>query len=406
MAGHEAKKNLLKHTFPDLADELLDQLATVARVTSYPIETVLCHEGKHEDVFYIIVEGHVIFTKRMGEEEHMLRKGKPGDFFGEMSLLDETVVRSASVKTLDTTTVLEIDRTIFDNMIKSNPALVLSMTQIIVRRMRDNDRQALLELQGQKHEIQKAYDALQKLDEQRNIFLTTLAHELRTPLTSITGYMQLIRSGLMKGPGLQLSLEKIGSGLDRLVSLINDLLFLQEIEVVEPRFRKADLRGIFEEVVEKARPHAEQQNAIIKLHLPDEMPEMVIDTDGLMRAFGHLLDNAIKFSPDGGNILINVKLVDGHLEVEFIDHGVGISPEFMPRLFQRFERDEIYGKHLFGGVGLGMPIVKHIVDNHHGTIEVESVRGAGTTFRLKLPFDAKRATVEMNVDDAWVDVPG
>lgn len=406
MAGQEAKKTLLKHTFPDLMEDLLDQLALLARVNTYPAEAVLCHEGKHENVFYIIVEGEVVFTKTMGSEEHLLRKGKPGDFFGEMALLDEAVARSASVKTSVSTTLLEIDRAVFTNMIKSHPELILSMTRIIVQRMRENDRQAMAEMQAQKQELQKAYDSLRKLDAQRNIFLTTLAHELRTPLTSVTGYMQLIRSGHMKGAGLQLSLEKIGAGLDRLVSLINDLLFLQEIEVVEPRFRKADIKLILEEVIEKAQPYAEQQKTIVHLQLPSTLPEMIVDTDGLTRAFGHLLDNAIKFSPDGGNILIQGKTEDAYLEIKFIDHGVGIDPEFMPRLFQRFERDETYGKHLFGGVGLGMPIVKHILDSHHGTIDVASQRGVGTTFILRLPYDAKKATIELNVDDAWVDVPG
>ncbi|MBZ0307832.1 MAG: HAMP domain-containing histidine kinase, partial [Anaerolineae bacterium] len=222
-------------------------------------------------------------------------------------------------------------------------------------------------------------------------------HELRTPLTTIMGYMQLVRSGFMKGPGLQMSIEKIGANLDRLVSLINDLLFLQEIDTLEPRFREVDVKHILEEVIERALDYAEQQKTSLFLNVEDRFPIIFADADGLTRAFGHLVDNAIKFSPEGGDILVNASVNGEKIHVEVIDHGVGIDPAYMPKLFERFIRDETYKQHLFGGVGLGMPIVKLIVDIHQGHIDVESVRGKGTKFTVSLPIKANHSENENRI---------
>ncbi|NJL92407.1 MAG: cyclic nucleotide-binding domain-containing protein [Anaerolineae bacterium] len=380
MVSPEAKVALLEHTFAGMNSETLAQLTQVARVATYHPGHILCRENEHEDTFYIILDGEVAITKTMGDSEHLLRRGKPGEFFGEMALLDESIGRSASVSTTKTTTVIEIDRQDFNQLVARYPSIVMSMARIIIQRMRENDRLAITELQAQKQELQEAYDSLSKLHEQRNLFLTTLAHELRTPLTGVMGYMQLVRSGLMNGPGLQMSLEKIGAGLDRMVSLINDLLFLQQMEGLEARLRRVDLNSILMEVIDKARPYAQEQKVTFNLALAESLQEIMGDADGLSRAFGHVLDNAIKFSPRGGDVNIGTAQVDDYLNVTIEDHGVGISPEFMPRLFKLFERDEKYNEFLFGGVGLGLPIVKNIMTTTRGLSELTPSAARAQTF--------------------------
>jgi signal transduction histidine kinase len=397
------KQALLKQAFPELSEDILATMAGIAKLKSYPKEAVLCYEDRHEETFYVIHSGEVAFSKRMGEEDRLLRTGEAGEFFGEMTLLDDQIGRSATVRTTQETTVLELDRGALIQIIPKSPQLVMALAKIVIQRMRQNDRQAITELQAQKQEIENAYSDLKKLDEQRHIFLTTLAHELRTPLTSIMGYMQLVRGGHMTGPALQMSLEKIGSGLDRMVSLINDLFFLQEMDILAPRYKKMDLGGILEEVSEKCRERAEKQKVTLRLELGEAIPEIHGDPDGLQRAFWHLADNAIKFSPKGGDVILKLSAKDEVLSVVVQDHGIGIDPAFMPRIFERFVRDEKYEEHLFDGTGLGMPIVKQIVEMHRGTIEIESLRGQGTSVTVKLPADARRATVELKVDEAWVD---
>lgn len=381
------KKDLLKAIFPDVSDSVLENLANVAKINTYPEGTLLCHEDHHENVFYLLVEGEVTFTKTLNDTQFFLRNGLPGQFFGEMALIDPSITRSASVTTTTPETkVLELERADFEQFIQEHPAMVLAMARVITHRMRENDRAALAELQSQNQQIEKAYESLRRIDEQRTIFLNTLAHELRTPLTTIMGYMQLVRSGFMKGPGLQMSIEKIGTNLDRMVSLMNDLLFLQEMEALDPHFREVDLKHILEEVIAKAKENSEWQKSTLILNVEESFPQIAADADGLTRAFGHLVDNAIKFSPEGGDITVNAATEGENIRVEVIDHGVGIDPEYMPKLFERFVRDETYKQYLFGGVGLGMPIVKQIVNMHQGKIEVDSTRGKGTKVTVRLPI--------------------
>lgn len=406
MSDFEIKKALLTQAFPELKNDLLEPLAKAATLKTYPGGSVLCHEDHFEDIFYIVQSGEVEFSKRMGISDHILRTGRAGEFFGEMALLSEGIGRSATVKATRQTTVLEIDRNTFKELIHLAPDLVLTLTKIVIQRMRQNDRQTIAQLQAQNRQIEQAYADLQKLDQQRHIFLTTLAHELRTPLTSVIGYMQLVRGGHMTGAGLQMSLEKIGSGLDRMVSLINDLFFLQEMDILDPRFKKVNMGEILEEVIDKCRFKAENQKVNLYLTLAPNLPPLLGETDGLLRAFWHLVDNAIKFSPNGGDVLIHVQTeTEAILKIEVTDHGIGIDPNFLPRIFERFVRDENYNGHLFDGAGLGMPIVKQIIDLHQGSIEIDSVRGFGTTVRIRLPLDARRSTVELSIDDAWVDLP-
>ena len=406
MADDTWKTTLLKLAFPDLTDQLMESLSAVTEVVTYPEGAVLCREGHHGDTFYIIEDGEVAFTLRMGDEDHLLRTGGRGEFFGEMALMDEYAVRSATVTTTQPSTLMEIERGAFIQLIHDEPSLAMLVAKIIGQRMRENDRAALAELAEQKKEIEAAYDALRRLDEQRHEFLNTMSHELRTPLTSVVGYMQLIREGLVQGPGLQMTLEKVGSGLDRLVSLINDLFFLQQIEALEPRFRRVDLTDVLDEVIERARRAAGDQNVTLTLNIDTSLPHIMAEFDGLARAFWHLVDNAIKFSPEGGDVVITAQRDPAGATVEVSDQGVGIDKDFMPRLFNRFERDEEYeGKYMFGGVGLGMPIVKQIIELHRGEIEVESERGVGTTFTVFLPSDARLSTLEINIDDAWFDMP-
>jgi signal transduction histidine kinase len=407
MSDDAWKTALLKLAFPDLAEDLLGVLGNAAEVVTYPADTTLCREGHPGHTFYIIEDGEVAFTMRMEDDDtRLLRVGGRGEFFGEMALLDENYVRSVTAKSLMPTTLLEIKRDAFVQLITDAPSLAMNLAKTISQRMRENDRRALAEVENQKREVEEAYAALQRIDEQRHEFLNTMAHELRTPLTTVTGYMQLIRTGLVQGPGLQQTLEKVGNGLNRMVSLINDLFFLQELDTLEPHFRRVDLTDVLDEVIERARRAATIQNVDLTLNISTNLPYLTAEFDGLVRAFWHLVDNAIKFSPEGGNVVVSAQRDPHGAIVQISDQGVGIDPDFMPRLFDRFERDEEYeGKYLFGGVGLGMPIVKQIIGLHNGEIAVESERGKGTRFEVFLPLDSRRSTIELNVDDAWFDMP-
>jgi signal transduction histidine kinase len=375
---------LLKQVFPGMADEALVQMAWMTRVQTYPPETMLCREGAEEDVFYIVGEGQVIITQQLGSEERFLRYAGPGEYFGEMAVIANTP-RNANVRTTVETTVVEIDKASFVEMIRQNPIIALTMFRTTVGWLRANDTAAIAALNRQKQEVERAYDELRTQERRRSEFLTTLAHELRTPLTTANGFMQLIKSGAMTGPALQMGLDKVANGLEQIVSLVNDLMFLQEMDLLEPAVRPVDIRAVVSTIVEEAADRAAGNNVTVIADMPAALPEVQADPDGLTRALGALLDNAIKFSPNGGEICVRVAQTDDHLRVSFIDPGIGIEPDFIPRIFERFERLEKHGDLLFGGMGLGLPIAKHLVESFGGSISVESEVGKGSTFTVQLP---------------------
>ncbi len=375
---------LLKQVFPGMGVDSLVEMAWLTTSRTYPPDTLLCHEGVEEDVFYIIGDGQVIITQQLGDEERFLRYAGPGQYFGEMALIADTP-RNANVRTLVETTVLEIDRDIFAEMIRRNPIIALTMFRTTVDWLRANDAAAIAELSRQKQEIEYAYHELQLQEQRRSEFLSTLAHELRTPLTTSSGYMQLIKSGNMTGPALSMALEKVSGGLDRVVSLVNDLLFVQEMDLLEPTIRPVNLPEIVAAVVEEAEDRAQANGLTLVTSFPPTLPEIQADADALLRTFRALLDNAIKFSPDGGEVRIEVSVTSDHTNVAFIDPGIGIEPEFMPRIFDRFERREQYGDMLFSGMGLGLSIAKHLIESIGGRISVQSEVGRGSVFTVHLP---------------------
>lgn len=397
---------LLTKTFPDVNRDVLVAIAQLAQIKSYPPHTILCNEGETGDTFYLVGTGEVNITKKMGDDEDkVLRKMEPGEFFGEMALLHDTV-RSATVRTVTQTTVLELDRTTFVAAIQQNPSMVLTLIRTMIDRMRANDAQALAELHAEKEKVENAYEELRRQEEKRGEFLDTMAHELRTPLTAAKGYIQLIRAGMLQGPALQMGIDKIDFSFNRIISLVNDLLFVQEMELLDFGFTKVNIHEVVIEAVDQLKHISAEQRAAIRLEADENLPSIIADHDGLLRVFIHLLDNAVKFSPEGGEIVVKMRSTSKNVEVDFIDHGIGIPNEFMPRLFERFERVESYKEFLFGGLGLGLPIVKHIVESHGGTIAVQSELGQGSTFTLTLPIDARRATITLNVNtNEWVEVP-
>jgi signal transduction histidine kinase len=234
-------------------------------------------------------------------------------------------------------------------------------------------------------ELQKAYEDLNELDRLKSEFITTTSHELRTPLTSIKGYLQLITSGMVP-PDLQPEMLKtVSSHVDTVIHLVNDLLLMQEMDAIEFRKAAVHVAEIVHAEVEAARTRAESAGIRWVLEIAQELPPVWGDAEHLQRMFHNLLDNAIKFSPDGGDVIVRAYAGDKTVTVQVIDSGVGIPREEQEKVFERFYRIEKVGDHLFGGLGLGLAIAKHIVEKHDGRIHVVSAPGEGSTFTVELP---------------------
>jgi signal transduction histidine kinase len=261
----------------------------------------------------------------------------------------------------------------------------LAMVREVSRRLRENDEMAIEDLRLKAKELAEAYQQLAELDYSRRQFLTTIAHELRTPLMAASGYMQVILSGKLQEEALSSALNTVGRNLQEITALVNDILFLQEMDLILPEFQPTDIDSVIAIAVEQQRAYATRNKVDLKLTIPPGLPPVNADAKSLVRAFAAILNNAIKFSPDGGEVLIEVSC-DRHLiHILFQDHGVGITPEALPKIFDRFFHLDNIGGHLFRGIGLGLSIARQVIEQHHGSIEVRSEPGKGSIFIVHLP---------------------
>ena len=248
---------------------------------------------------------------------------------------------------------------------------------------------AIEDLRMKAGELAVAYQQLAEQEYARREFLTTIAHELRTPLTAANGFIQMIQLGLLQGEGLnkddqQTALNNVSRNIQQIVLLVNDLLFLQEMDLILPTFKPTNVEDVLIHLVKQYHGKANENQATIHLEIERGLPLIQGDAKSLERVFAAILDNAIKFSPDGGSVQISAWSESEWVIVETLDHGVGMPPEIIPRIFDRFFHIDQMEGHLFRGVGLGLSIARHVIQQHGGRIEVESKIGMGSRLTVFL----------------------
>jgi signal transduction histidine kinase len=378
-------QSIIQRAFPGIQSREADEMAMSGEVKSYPEDWVLCHENALEEIFYIILEGEVQVTKVINEAKvRVLKTLYPGDFFGEMALIHEAP-RTATVTSISPTRVLEISRGVFDRILHQNSSVSLAMVREVSRRLRENDEMAIEDLRVKARELAAAYQQLAEQDFARQEFLSTIAHELRTPLTAAFGYLQAMQAGMLHGDTYNSALDTVSRHVKDIISLVNDILFLYEMDLILLDSQPTDLGEIAHKVMEGMKSRAEQNNVHLSLEIAPGLPLISMDPKSLQRVMQILMDNAIKFSPEGGDTRIEIGFDEGQVWLKVSDTGVGIPPEAMPRLFRRFFRlDEVNG-HLFSGSGLGLSIARQVVEQLGGEIQVESQLGKGSTFTIQLP---------------------
>jgi signal transduction histidine kinase len=376
---------ILQRVFPGLEEEELAELVGVAQQRTYPPGVVLCHEGRIEDVFYVIASGRAEVIKRFEDgAERLLHRLGPGEFFGEIALV-QAGPRIATVRTVEPTIVLEIGRDAFMSVLQRSASMAIRIMLQVSSRLRDSDQRAITELRQKNVELARAYAELEEQQRLRSEFLTTVAHELRTPLTAATGYLQLVNSGAVGTEQSPQFLETVAYNLATIVHLVNSILFLQEIELIASDFEPLHVEDVVLPAVQEMVERATQAGLTIDTQIEGDLPLVLGDADGLSRAVGALLDNAIKFSPDGGEIAVRVRADGAALRIEIRDPGIGFPLERLDDVFKPFTRIEPQDERLFGGMGLGMPISRRVVESHGGRIEAQSEVGKGSTFTIVLP---------------------
>lgn len=234
------------------------------------------------------------------------------------------------------------------------------------------------------------------IDKMKSSFVAMASHELRTPLTAIKGFVStLLMDDSFSNEERREFYMIIDQECDRLTRLINDLLNTSRIEAGEslkPNYTRVDARALLDKVVliQRQSTHKHQ----IKLDVRGEIPTIIGDEDKLDQILTNLLNNAIKYSPNGGDITVHATVEDDHLLIGVEDQGLGIPKDHLAKVFDKFHRVNNEDNRKIYGTGLGLYLVKHLVESvHMGKIWVESEVGKGSTFLFRIP-------IEINIDEA------
>ena len=258
-----------------------------------------------------------------------------------------------------------------------------NIRDITDRRQRDEERGLLLKREQAAHA--EADDANGIKDE----FLALLSHELRTPLTSILGWSDLLMDGRLDEVASKRALETIGRNARAQRQLIDDLLDISRIITGKMRLevRPVELGLLIEIAVDAVRPAADARNIHLRTILDPLTNPISGDPQRLQQIIWNLLSNAIKFTPKGGSVEVRLQRIESHIELAITDTGQGIGPEFLPHVFDRFRQSDSSSTRRHGGLGLGLSIVRQLVELHGGSVTALSRGpGQGTTFKVVLPL--------------------
>jgi signal transduction histidine kinase len=227
-------------------------------------------------------------------------------------------------------------------------------------------------------------------------FLATVSHELRTPLTAMLTWATLLRDHRCDATMAARGVEVIERSAKAQAKLIDDLLDMSRIMTGKMRLslRPLDLQAVVRGALESVSPAASAKSISLAAEMEPGTVDVAGDSDRLQQVMWNLLTNAIKFTPRGGRIEVRVRRGDTDVEVAVADTGAGIAPEFLPRVFDRFRQAESANTRMHGGLGLGLAIVRHLIDLHGGTVRAESEgRERGATFVVTLPHAREAAAM-------------
>ncbi len=240
-----------------------------------------------------------------------------------------------------------------------------------------------------KQALEKAFNQVEEASRLKDEFLATVSHELRTPLNAVLGWTTLLRSNNLDEPGRKRALETIERNARSQQQLVEDLLDVSRAISGKLRLdaRPVEARKFIEEAVEALRPTAQARQVRVTQTIESNLNHVYGDPTRLRQIVWNLLSNAIKFSHRGGLVRISAQRIDSNLEITVKDNGQGIAPEFLPFVFERFRQADMTTTRAHGGLGLGLAIVRQLVELHSGTVRVASPGlGQGATFTATLPL--------------------
>ena len=270
---------------------------------------------------------------------------------------------------------------------RGRPIGYVSTSEDITERLRAEAR-----LKQSLETERQAVEQLREVDRVKDSFVSSVSHELRTPITSILGYTELLQEGVLgpMAPSQADAIERVGRNSHRLLTLISELLTLSKLEAdgVLSDAEVIDLTQVVTTGLAVLSPTVARRDVELTVAVPPCPATVSGDRDMLERVVINLVDNAVKFTPDGGRVTVALTSCADRVVLEVVDTGIGVPAQEQQRLFDRFFRSSLAQHHAIPGSGLGLSIAHKIIEQHGGTLEVSSEAGTGSTFRVSLPTAA------------------
>ncbi|HPT33098.1 MAG TPA: ATP-binding protein [Bacillota bacterium] len=345
--------------------EISSEKSKVEAIINYMNDGIIALDGQG-DIIHINPAARTLLESLVREQVSLNQPGYPvlKELVGD-SILNDFMFQPRDM-------VVEINRT--------SPTLVIQARLAPFKQEAGAPSGVLVVL----HDITKERELVQKQQE----FVADVSHELRTPLTTINSYVEALIEGAAEEPEVRdRFLQVVSAETERMVNLVKDLLVLSQLDYSQMEWHKTevDLGELAREVREQLLRKWGSEAAPIKVEMPEMLPVVWADKERIRQVFVNLLNNALKYTPPEGEITVSAGLEAGLIKVLVADTGVGIPPEDLPHLFERFYRVEKTRSRNYGGTGLGLSIARKIVEAHGGEIWVESEPGKGTRVWFTLP---------------------
>ena len=372
--------------------QLLDDLMTEQ---TYAPGEIIFREGEPGDAMYIIWSGRVAIVKGDFQKPTILGYRRTGDIIGEMAMLDDQP-RSASIVTLENVRLLKVSREDFQELLQSNPAIGMSILEILSSRLRKANEARSANALTQKRSsqsipelpIEKKY--VLELERLRRETTDLITHELRDPLSNLFTVIKMLE--MVLPPDIlqtnQSLFDMANSNIELMQQLVDTLLDIisMEEDEIQLELTMTSISNLVEIIIERLKPFAQEKQITLEMTIPAELPPIALDGEKIGRVLAHLMDNALKHTPAQGQVSISAELSDNLMRVSVTDLGSAIPAEDQERIFDRFA--QVSGNAFRNReLGLKLTFCQLVIEAHGGRIWVETgPGGVGNQFIFTLPL--------------------
>lgn len=374
--------------FQELPDQQIRKIQQVCHQIEYNSGDIIFEEGSQADRFYIVADGAVeVWKDYKLPDKDLLALHEQGHLFGEMALIDE-LPRSATVLAKEPTRLFYIGRDDFHTIIRDNSKIAISILKSVSDMVRKSNDYFVDNLRERARELEKTNQALREAQEELLLkdrlstlgkFSSLILHDIRNPLSILRSMAEMIVLNSSERKKVERNAKKIISEADRLNQIASELLDYSRGEI-RLNMSIVNLDSFFKRLLEAVEEKFQARDITVTTEISVSEP-VIMDEQRMFRVFFNLADNARKAMPQGGKFSIKAFKTDQTIKVEVADTGIGMDLSIQKKIF-----DPFFSYSDQGGTGLGMSIVKSIIEAHHGTLFVSSKLNGGTTFRVTLPL--------------------